>query len=151
MKAATALAKQLRQADFPDSHKRQLRAMHVAQALAYHCSIEGCDNLEAVREKYNPIIKKMVNDVNEFLPVDTRLVNELFDQMIASRLELLYGVKKPALLNMVLNSSALSDRVSDDFHTVVRSYTTQPNFGGIQQSVCEFMANALTVEAGDAA
>jgi hypothetical protein len=148
MKAATALAKQLKQLDFPDSHARQLRALHVAQSLAMHCNLDGRGTLESIREEYGVTLKKMINDINEFIPVDTKLVNELFDTLIRTRLELLYGVRDPKLLQMVLGSKAQMERLSEDQRSVMERYITQPEFGKVQSAVSELMRNELIGEGG---
>lgn len=148
MKAATVLAKQLKQLDFPASHSRQLRALHVAQSLAMHCNINGRGTLESIREEYGATLKKMVNDINEFLPVDTKLVNELFDTMIRTRLELLYGVREPKLLQMVLRSEAQMERLSEEQQSIMQSYITQPEFGKTQAMVSELMRNELIGDDG---
>jgi hypothetical protein len=149
MKAATALAKQLKSADFPTSHQRQLRAMHVAQSLAMHCNINGRGTLESVWEEYGPVLKKMINDINEFLPVDTKLVNELFDVMMNARLELLYGVRSPKLLQMVLGSDSQMERLSEDAQSVMRSYITHPEFASLQATVSELMRTELIGQEGE--
>lgn len=143
MKPSTALVKILRGLNIPVAQARTFRAAVVAQALAYQVPLEAGQTLEVCLKKCEPTLLQVLNEVNEFLPVDTGLTRSLFQRLLRARLELLTGVQDPALLRAALDSRTQQGLVNAEVQDVLVQFIHQPQFSTAQQQVADIMATAF--------
>lgn len=134
MKTSTLISRTLRDMDFPESHVRELRAMFVAQVVAYKVSLEG-ESVEQVIETNTDYMKEVLNGVNEFTPVDVTLCMDLFTRIVKSRWELLYGCKDVSLILHALCSDELKTRLNRDTKGIAAQLTSLPKFNAATEAV----------------
>ncbi len=139
MKAGIALAKQLRSMSIPETHTREVRALFVAQALAYQCPLSLDKPAEDILAECRESMLDVINDVNEMVAVDTRLVQALIEKMVRSRLEILTSVADTTLLNAALCSQSLMGRFNPDMISTLASFASQPYFADRQRAVRDIM------------
>lgn len=128
MKPGIVLAKQLKQFSFPDSHVREMRALFVAQSLAYQCPLSLQKTAEDILSECREHCLDVINDTNEVLALDTKLTQSLLEKMIRSRLEILQSVSDTTLLTAALASPSLTSRLSEDDKVALTSLVSQPDF-----------------------
>jgi hypothetical protein len=141
MKAAAALVKQLRQMSVPEAHTRRFRALFVAQALAYHVPVQAGKSLDEVHQQHEKPFLALLNDVNEYLPVDTRLARELFRRLLKGRLELLNGFTDISLLKALLASDTQLEQLPPETAGVMDNLLSQPQFAQAQYAIHELVAD----------
>jgi len=129
MKLGIALAKQIKTLDFPETHQREMRAMYVAQALAYQGHLPtGLTAEETIQEKQTEW-KAVINDVNEMLVLDTRLTLAFIEKLVKSRKEIVESVADTTLLKACLFSDAITARLTDDQQAALNAVASRPGFG----------------------
>jgi len=149
MKASAGIVKQLKLMECPSGSARQLRAMFVAQAAALHTPLNV--EIHPVTEHSAPPVcphekdmLKLVNEINEYIPLDVKLVRSIYACMMATRRQLLTGLTDPALLRMVLSSSAVSLNLSEDMSGVTDAFLLHPQYKAAQAAVTGLMAGDAT-------
>jgi len=129
MKLGIALAKQIKTLDFPETHQREMRAMYVAQALAYQGHLPtGLTAEEYIQEKMSDW-KVVINDVNEMLVLDTKLTFAFLEKLVKSRKEVVESVADTTLLKACLSSDSITTRLTDDQQAALNAVASRPNFG----------------------
>lgn len=139
MKAGIALAKQLRSMSIPDTHTREVRAMFVAQALAYQCPLSLEKTADDIIAECRESMLDVINDVNEMVSVDTKLTQALIEKMVHSRLEILTSVADVTLMNAALCSPSLMSRFNPDMLSTLTSYASQPDFADGHRAIRNIM------------
>lgn len=143
MKPSALIVKQLRTLEFPEAFVREMRALFVAQAVAYQVPLDATKSAEELVVQHEPVLLTILNEVNEFLPVDIKLARSQFRRLIAGRLALINGVSDTTLLVAALNSASQAGEFSTDAQQLVRALTSQPSFGGAQIGLSAALADAL--------
>lgn len=146
MKAGIALAKQLRQMTIPETHTREVRALFVAQALAYQCPLSLEKPSEQIVAECRESMLDVVNDVNEMVAVDTKLTMALFEKMVHSRMEILTSVADVTLLDAALCSKSLMSRFNPDMLSTLTSFVSQPDFANGHRAVRDIMDAHFTAK-----
>lgn len=135
MKTGIALARQMREMNFPDQNTRELRAMFMAQAIAYAVPLCPESTFEDLHAKHEKAFLDILNDVNETVMVDTRLARQLFRRLLQVRMELLMGVGDVRILEAALASSEQSAQFGPDDRTVLRAMMSRRDFIAEQHTV----------------
>lgn len=130
MKTGIALAKQLRQMAHHDTHAREMRALFVAQVLAYQYPVALDKTAEDILSEMRDEILDVINNVNEVLALDTKLTQSLVEKMVRARVEILQSVSDTTLLKACLTSPALEHRLNDDARAALTAVISQPEFEG---------------------
>ena len=140
MKIAPSIVKALRAQTFPDAHSRELRALFVAQILAYRVSFDGYKTVDEVIESHQEVFLDVLNAVNEFMPVDTVLAQSLYKRLVQSRWELVYAGGDLSLVRHALLSDVTRDRLPTNYRSLIESLTSLPTFGASMAQVIQSIA-----------
>lgn len=137
MSPVVSIVKALRTASFPEAHVRDLRAMFVAQAVAYSVPLRLDQTPDEVCDSHTAEFMKVLNGVNDFLPVDTHLARSLFRRLVAGRYALLTAVGDIALLKAALSSETQAMELGKNHIELIQSLCAQVDFGRLQQTVAQ--------------
>lgn len=128
MRPGYALAQQIKSLDFPASHAREMRAVFLAQTLAYYVPLDPKLSYSEHLEEHEDTFVSILNAVNETIAVDTRLARSFFNRMIQGRLEVLMGIGDTTLAQHILTSDSQMANLPPDVAQTTRSYAGQPGF-----------------------
>lgn len=135
MKAGYQIAQKLKTLDFEPEHQRTQRAMFVAQSVGYHVPLAHDHTAEETVSHFMATFKRVLNDVNEIVPVDTRLAVFLFERIIHGRVELLQGLGDPTLIANALTSQTQESRFSPELAQVAKALVSNGEFSRAQYAV----------------
>lgn len=138
MKTSITLVNALKTLSLPQAQVREARAMFVAQALAFLPSlVEDGKTVKEILEANEAKLNRCLNEINEFLPVDIRLTQHLYKQLIKQRLQLLNGVTDTGLLCSLFNTPEATDRLSLDMRVVLSKVCSDVEFYSAQASIAD--------------
>lgn len=135
MKLTSIIVKALRNLEIPETHVREIRALFVAQSVAYQVPLSTEKDVSLILEEQLPTYTACLNAINEYLPVDTSLATEYFERLVKGRMELLHGVGDTALLKALLKSDTQSGVLSRTNAELVETLCSLPAFGKFQELV----------------
>lgn len=106
MRLGYEIARLLKEVKSDTANERQVRALMVANAVAFHVPIDLTLNQIENVEANLPLLKKVAGQVNENISLDTKLATELYRKAMFIRCELITGVSDPAIIAMAMRSHA---------------------------------------------
>lgn len=107
--AAYTLAQKLKNIKPSNGNDRLARSLFMVNSFAMSIPVNTYANAEQAVEATEGLLKKVINEVNEFVSIDTKMVMALYGQLMRIRFELLNGTTDPAIMNMVLRSETATD------------------------------------------
>lgn len=135
MQLASQIVKHLKAQTFPDDQVRGARALFVAQTLAHRVKINTEDSQADQTAKAQPQFLKVLNAINEFLPVDTRLAQELFTRILSVRWDLARGAMSPTLMMMALTSEELQKKLSPELQDIAQAIASKRDYRQAQDAL----------------
>lgn len=119
------------------SSERMLRAILLAQTLAFRVRLSGADkhDLTFICEEHLPELRKIANSINEHLAVDTKVLETIFIDIVKLRLDLICGVTDPALMQSVINSHSAELFLDNQDLLNARVLVNKVDFTNIQSNL----------------
>lgn len=121
------------------SSERMLRAILLAQTLAFKVRLSGVDkhDLNLVCEEHIPELRKLANSVNEHLAVDVKIMESVFINILKLRIDLICGVTDPALMQAVIGSHTAELFLDNQDLLSSRALVNKVDFTNIQRNLNE--------------
>ncbi len=139
------LLKRIAPAD--SSNVRLARSLSLVHTFAMSIPLQQFANAEQAAEAQAPVLKKIINDVNEFVAIDSRLTQGLLLPTLRLRFELLNGTSDPAIISMVLRSETAAELKGPDDLAMSQYLTTRPEFIKEQAALGEQLRELLAESA----
>lgn len=145
MTTAHQFAQQLKAIEPANTNVRLARSLTLVHAFAMAVPVGNYANAEQATEASSDLLKKLINDVNEHVTLDTKLCMGLLLPTLKLRFELMAGTTDPALIKMILNSEAAAELKGPDDLAMTEYLTSRPGYAKeqllISESVRELIAN----------
>jgi hypothetical protein len=145
MTTAHQFAQQLKAIEPANTNVRLARSLTLVHAFAMAVPVGNYTNADQAAEASADLLKKLINDVNEHVTLDTKLCMGLLLPTLKLRFELMQGTTDPALLKMVLNSEAAAELKGPDDLAMTEYLTSRPGYAKeqllISESVRELIAD----------
>ncbi len=141
---AVKLAQLLKNINPENTNVRLARSLTLVHAFAMTTPVNTYANAEQASEALTPVLKKVINEVNEFVTVDTRLTLGLLVPTLKLRFELMNGTTDPALINMVLRSDAAAELKTPDDEAMTAYLLSRPGYAAEQLAICESVRELIT-------
>lgn len=137
--SATAykLAQKLKNIQAANGNDRLARSLNLVHAFALTLPVTSYATAEQAAEATTAELKRVINEVNEHVSIDTRLTLALYPQVLKLRYELLNGTCDPALIHMVLRSDAAKEIKNAEDMAMTEYLTSRPDFVADQQYICD--------------
>ena len=90
---------------------RQSRACVVAQAISNNLIVGATPDFDDLMGNNKANINKVISAVNESVPIDTKLCQQLVRQLVAVRHRLVYGVISADLIKFVMKNNEVTNNV----------------------------------------
>jgi hypothetical protein len=129
--------------NFPPSHQREVKALAVAQALAYSIPIDPELTCEELCDQYSRDLKELVGAINERTPLDLRLCRSYFHNLVSVRYELLTGVENATLIKFLIKSELQAEHLTDDEAQLFKSFVSDRGFANYQRDVAAITSGVL--------
>lgn len=91
MRIGYEISRYLKEVKTQEGNDRTVRAMMVANALGYHFPLDTAKSATDNADDHMTEVRKVVNQINENISLDSKLAIELFKQVVAIRYELVIG------------------------------------------------------------
>jgi hypothetical protein len=145
MTTAHQFAQQLKAIEPANTNIRLARSLTLVHAFAMAVPVGNYTNAEQAADASSDLLKKLINDVNEHVTLDTKLCMGLLLPTLKLRFELMAGTTDPALIKMVLNSEAAAELKGPDDLAMTEYLTSRPGYAKeqllISESVRELIAD----------
>lgn len=139
MRLGYEIARLLKEVKTDTVNAREVRALMVANAVAFYVPIDiNRTQIENVEENI-PLIRKVASQVNENIALDTKLAIELYRKAMFIRCELVSGVTDPTLIATAMRSHAAEVHQTPAETILANALTSSLDFmrlqGGIQSAL----------------
>src|SRR5690606_36773372 len=101
---AYELAQKLKSVDAAGPDNRLPRSMMLVHAYAMSIPLNEFANAEQTAQEHEPKLKALINKINDYVTVDSRLTCALLRPILQIRFELLNGTRDPLLIKVALES-----------------------------------------------
>lgn len=135
MRIGFEIARFLKEVRTQESDSRTVRAMMVASALGYHYPVDPARTAKENAEEHMSAVRKVISQVNENIPLDSKLCVELFKQVMYIRLELINGVTDPAIVEAAMRSHTANIYQTASETVAVTSLVTNLDFARAQNGI----------------
>ena len=136
MRLGYEISRLLKEVKSDTANERAVRALMVANAVAFYVPIDVTKNQIDNVEEHIPLLRKVAGQVNENIALDTKLALELYRKAMFIRCELVTGVTDPSIIAMAMRSHAADVHQTPTETTLANSLTSNIDFmrlqGGIQ-------------------
>lgn len=119
------LVRMFKSIEVDPNHIRESRAIIMAQLLAYDIPVRCDDTAAGLMASHNDRFKAVINHVNEYTPIDTKLTFALTESLLETRLEVLTGHLNPTLMAYILGSDTQASRFNPEQRQVLTSLLSQ--------------------------
>lgn len=125
--------------NIPDTHRREVKALAVAQALAYAVPLTGDTSVEEQCESFEVNFRTLLNEINERTPLDVALCRTYFRSLVKVRYELLTSVTSPELLKFLVTSDLQRDQLTTDEAQLFKAFAGDRGFRVFQRDIAGVM------------
>lgn len=136
-KHAYDIAQKLKNIKPNNGNDRLARSLFLVHSFATMIPVVNYTSAEQAVEATENELKKIINEVNEHITVDTRLTLALYPQVMKIRFELIHGTCDPLLIHAALRSEAAQDIKNAEDIAMTNYLMTYPGAAQDQQSVSE--------------
>ncbi|AEH03511.1 virion structural protein [Pseudomonas phage PhiPA3] len=144
MRLGYEISRHIKELKSPTNNERQLRAMMLANAIAFYVPFDPSLSVEQLIDTHLPTLRKVVGQVNENITVDSKLAQELFKQAIRIRFALLHGAADPAVILMAMKSETADSFQTPDETAAAALLTSRLDFVRAQNGIAEALRNLET-------
>ncbi|MNF43708.1 hypothetical protein D3C87_1187150 [compost metagenome] len=144
MTTAHQFAQMLRNIEPGNTNVRLARSLTLVHAFAMVIPCGNYANADQAAEASQPLLKKLINEVNEHVSIDTRLCMGLLLPTLKLRYELINGTTDPALIKMVLNSEAAAELKGPDDLAMTEYMTSRPGYAKEQILISEAVRDLIS-------
>lgn len=143
MRLGYEISRLLKEVKSETSNERSVRALMVANALAFHVPVDPSKTQIENVEEHLPLVKKVAGQINENIPLDTKLTIELYRKAMFIRCELLAGVTDPAIIAMAMRSHAAEMHQTPDETTLANAVSSNLDFMRLQGGIQSVLVSSL--------
>lgn len=144
MRLGYEISRLLKEVKSDTNNERAVRALMVANAVAFHVPVDPAMNQIENVEANIPLLRKVASQVNENIALDTKLALELYRKAMFIRCELISGVGDPSIIAMAMRSHAAEMHQTPDETLLANALTSNIEFmrlqGGIQSVLVQSAA-----------
>lgn len=144
------LVQVIKQCDFSAGSARELRAVTVAQAIAYTVPLDPNQPSESAAETHMPMLKSVVSEVNEALPLDVNLVQGVFRRLLAGRYVLMNGLGDPVWIAAALGSPSQDNQLDSELIAATRALLDKRQIRDAQAEIQALIGDLFTPESDPA-
>lgn len=135
MRLGYEIARVLKEVKSDTTNERSMRALMVANAVAFYVPIDPTkQQIENVEDNV-ALMRKVASQVNENIALDTKLALELFRKAMFIRCELITGVTDPAIIAMAMRSHAAEIHQTDSETVLANALTSDVEFMRLQNGI----------------
>lgn len=142
MRLGYEISRLLKEVKSDTANERQMRALMVANAVAFHVpydpTISQIENVEA----NVAFLRKVAGQVNENIALDTKLALELYKKAMFIRCELITGVTDPAIIGMAMRSAAADMHQTPTETLMANALVSNLDFMRLQGGIQSVLASA---------
>lgn len=139
MRLGYEIARLLKEVKSDTANAREVRALMVANAVAFYVPIDINKNQIENVEEHIPLVRKVAGQVNENIALDTKLALELYRKAMFIRCELVTGVTDPTIIATAMRSHAAEVHQTPAETILSNALTSSLDFmrlqGGIQTAL----------------
>lgn len=135
MRTGYEIARVLKELTSENSNERTLRAMMVANSLAYFFPIDPSQTIETLIETHLGQARKVIGQVNESITLDSKLAQELFKQALRIRYELIHGAVDASIIMAAMQSTTAQTYQTLPQQLATTSLTSNLDFIKSQNSI----------------
>lgn len=136
-KHAYDIAQKLKNIKPSNGNDRLARSLYLVHSFATMVPVTGYSSAEQAVEATEAELKKIINEVNEHVTIDTRLTLGLYPQVMKIRFELIHGTCDPLLIHAALRSEAAQDIKNAEDAAMTNYLMTYPGAAEDQASINE--------------
>ncbi|ARV76761.1 virion structural protein [Pseudomonas phage Phabio] len=141
MRLGYEISRLLKEVNSDTANVRAVRALMVANAVAFFVPVDPTKNQIENVEEHIPLVKKIAGQINENIALDTKLALELYRKAMFIRCELITGVSDPAIIATAMRSHAAEMHQTDAETVLANALTSNLDFmrlqGGIQSVLAQ--------------
>lgn len=137
MTTAHQFAQQLKAIEPTNTNVRLARSLTLVHGFAMAIPLGNYADADQAAEASRELLKKLINEVNEFVTLDTKLCQALLLPVLKVRFELMNGTTDPTLIKMVLNSDAAAELKGPDDLAMTEYLTSRPGYAKEQLILSE--------------
>lgn len=144
MRLGYEISRLLKEVKSDTANERQMRALMVANAVAFHVPYDpAISQIENV-ELHVPFLRKVAGQVNENIALDTKLALELYKKAMFIRCELITGVTDPAIIGMAMRSGAAEMHQTPTETLMASALVSNLDFMRLQGGIQTVLASAAS-------
>lgn len=144
MRTGFEIARVLKQIKSPTNNERKARAMFVANAVGFFVPLDPSLSCEELIDTHMPKLRSIAGQVNENIPLDTKMTQELFKQIIRIRLELINGVTDTAVIAAAMQSITAEDYQTPDETAIAQMLVSRHEFAKSQNEISSILEQLET-------
>lgn len=144
MRLGYEISRLLKEVKSDTANERQMRALMVANAVAFHVPYDPTLNQIENVEANVAFLRKVAGQVNENIALDTKLALELYRKAMFIRCELICGTTDPSIIAMAMRSQAADMHQTPTETLMANALTSNLDFMRLQGGIQSVLVSAAS-------
>lgn len=146
MRTGFLIARIMKDLSSPSNNDRLARAMFVANAVGFHVPLMLDKTPAECAEAHTKFFRSICGSVNENIALDTKKAQDVFNDIIRIRYELVKGVIDPSLVQAALTSTTAQDGLTRSEFSMAEWLASRPDFIRCQLEIADVLKQTAAEE-----